>query len=161
MSNPIPVDDPALAKIAKVLTNAYGLREDVHLTRLNIGQGTFNYRALTQGRSLFIKHYQAGDDLVAEAEAVALTRLAGDHGVPVAEVLRSTAGEAISRQGDTAVSVWTWMSGHTITGGFNQAQHAAAGQTLGRIHHTFADHPAGKKPSSELHDWLNPDLTQL
>ncbi|KAB8169898.1 phosphotransferase [Streptomyces sp. 3MP-14] len=145
--------------LVEILADAYGLAV-VRLARLD-GQATVNYRATTaDDRVVFVKHYQPGADLAAEEEAVAQTDRAGRHGVPVAAVLPSTSGEAITRRAGTALSVWRWMPGHTVENGFTLAQQAAAGTMLGRIHVAFADHPASSRPSARADHFRTPDLAE-
>lgn len=158
---PQPNADPSAAQqIAGVLADAYGLA-GAEVDRVPAGQATINYRAEAQGRALFVKRYAANADLAAEAEAIGQTRLAGHHGVPVAEVVLSGEGEAISRHGHMALSVWEWAPGRMVEAGLSLRQQAAAGQALGRTHRAFARHPASGSPPPKLTRWLNPDLAKL
>ncbi|GIH71708.1 phosphotransferase enzyme family protein [Sphaerimonospora thailandensis] len=149
--------NPAAVQVTEVLADAYGLI-GARLARLD-GQVSINYRATTaEGRRVFVKNYTCGSDLAAEEEAIAQTRLAGDHGVPVAAIVPSVTGELITRRGDTAVSVWEWLPGHSVESGFNAVQQVATGRMLGRVHRAFAGHPTGTHPSPRVDRWLNPDL---
>lgn len=160
MREPANAETEQARCVRDILASSYGL-DPREVVRLWTGQGTVNYRAVCQGQSYFVKLYQGGADPDAEAEAIALTQLAGRHGVPVAPLLLSTGGEAITRRGHTAVSVWVWVDGHAVTGGFTPGQQAAAGEALGRIHCAFAAHPASTAPSPELDSWLTPDLAGI
>ncbi|MBW1597228.1 phosphotransferase enzyme family protein [Streptomyces sp. JJ38] len=152
-------EPPATAQITEILADAYGL-PGARLTRLD-GQVAINYRAeSTDGRVVFVKHYQPTADLAAEDDVIAQTKLAGQHGVPVAAVITNSDGETITRHAGTALSVWRWMPGHTIDSGLTPAQQAAAGRMLGRIHAAFADHRASSHPSPKASKWLNPDLAK-
>jgi aminoglycoside phosphotransferase (APT) family kinase protein len=159
MPAPTPAEPPT-GQVIEALATQYGLM-DAKLVRLPIGQGTVNYQAVAQDRILFVKRYPSDADLTAEAEAIALTQLADEHGVPVATVLPARTGEAITRHRGVTISVWEWVPGHTVEKGFSHSQQAAAGQALGRIHRAFADHPASAGPSPELDDWLNPDINSI
>ncbi|WP_079054301.1 phosphotransferase enzyme family protein [Streptomyces graminilatus] len=151
----------AQSDLASVLASAYGLPGAV-LERLPVGQVTINYRAYVGDQVLFVKHYQdSSAGLSADQGAVDQTQLAGIHQVPVASVRPSTGGDTIVRQGGIAVSVWEWVPGAVVNHGLNPAQQRAAGTTLGRIHTTFADHPAGSGPSAKLDKWLRPDIDKL
>ncbi|WP_436994171.1 phosphotransferase enzyme family protein [Streptomyces sp. enrichment culture] len=152
-------EPPTATQITEILADAYGLA-GARLTRLD-GQVAINYRAESEdGRVVFVKHYQPAADLTAEEDVIAQTRLAGQHGVPVAAVIPSCDGEAITRHAATALSVWQWMPGHTVESGLTPAQQAAAGHMLGRIHAAFADHPASVRPSPKADRWLAPDLAK-
>ncbi|MCC9309169.1 phosphotransferase [Kitasatospora sp. RB6PN24] len=147
--------------LATALERGYDLPGAV-LERLPIGQVTVNYRAqLPDQTTLFVKHYPAGTDLPAERAAIAQSRLAGKHGVPVATVRPSRVGEAIIEHDGHAISVWEWVGGRTVEDGLNPAQQRAAGRALGTIHHAFAGHPAAANTSSKLDRWMNPDLQKL
>ncbi len=150
---------PSTTRISEILAEAYGLT-GVWLRRLD-GQVSVNYQARRpDGQVVFVKHYVDDADLAAAPGVIAQTRLAGQHGVPVATVVPSSVGEPITRQGDIAVSVWEWMPGHTVEDGLNPAQRTAAGRTLGRIHAAFADHPGSTSPSPKAERWPHPDLTE-
>ncbi|MFJ4689477.1 phosphotransferase enzyme family protein [Streptomyces sp. NPDC088789] len=135
------VPDPA-AELGPLLEHAYGLHE-VRLTRLPAGQNTINHRATSGDETLFVKHYLPGTDLAAERAAIGQSRLAGEHGVPVASPRTTRTGETIATAGDLALSVWEWAPGHIVQDGLTPGQQEAAGRALGRIHTAFADHPSG------------------
>ncbi|MBI1757606.1 MAG: phosphotransferase [Actinobacteria bacterium] len=160
MPDPMPADVTGAERVADVLAASYRLT-DVDLVRLPVGQGTTNYRVTSRGRTLFVKHYPTRADLAAEAGAIALTQLAGQHGVPVPAVLPTAHGEVIGHHRDVGVSVWEWAPGHTVENGFTAMQQTAAGTALGRIHRLFATHPASSGTPTDLHGWLHPDLTGL
>lgn len=147
-------------KVAAVLVAEYGLSPN-RLSRLPIGQGTINYRVSSGDRDVFVKCYPLDADLPAEREAVALSELAGRHGVPVAAVVPTVAGEPISTRERLAISVWEWVEGRTITDGLTAAQHHAAGAALGRIHAAFAALPASSGPAPQVASWRRVDLTGL
>lgn len=140
-------------EITAALHSKYGLAPAM-LTRLEIGQGTVNYRATVPGHSdVFVKCYPAGADLAAEREAITLTRLAGRHGVPVAPVIPAAGGQVITASGTTAISAWQWMPGRAGTGGLTAGQAGQAGAALGRIHATFARLPASSGPAPQTAAW--------
>ncbi|WP_307853150.1 phosphotransferase [Kitasatospora sp. RG8] len=154
-------DPAAQPDLTAVLAEAYGLPGAV-LERLPVGQVTVNYRARVGDRLLFVKHYRDGvTDLGAERAAVEQTRLARLRRVPVAAVRPAAGGATVVRHGSTTVSVWEWMPGAIVDSGLNPAQQRAAGAALGRIHSAFADHPAGRRPTAAVDDWLHPDLGLL
>jgi hypothetical protein len=95
-------EPPTTAQVTKILTDAYDLA-GARLDRLD-GQVAINYRATTDGQVVFVKHYQDAD-LTAEHEVIEQTRLAGDHGVPVAGIIPSIDGKVIVCRAGTAVSV--------------------------------------------------------
>lgn len=146
--------------VTELLRDAYGL-DGATLDRLPVGQVTVNYRAQTDDTTLFVKQYMEGADLREEAEAIAMTRRAGASGVPVAQVVTSRAGEAISSHGQTAVSVWEWVHGRTVADGLNFHQQREAGRALGKIHRAFADHPASRARAGKLDRWMSPDLSKI
>ncbi|MFI1869387.1 phosphotransferase [Streptomyces jumonjinensis] len=144
-------------ELSALLEHAYGLGE-VRLTRLPAGQNTINYRATQGGETLFVKHYPPGVDLAAEREAIGQSRLAGEHGVPVAVPRFTRGGETIATGGDLAVSVWEWVPGRTVDGGLTPGQQEAAGRALGLIHAAFAGHPAAAAGESRrLAKWRTTD----
>ena len=151
--------DPAQA-IWVILAEDYGMKV-TEVARLPIGQGTVNYRVTWRGHRYFVKHYPHETDLDAEARAIELTNTAARYGVPTPTLVRTREDQVLSRHGIAAVSVWEWIDGHTITGGFTSAQQEAAGEALGRIHRAFAAHPDSAKPSPELDAWLHPDLAGI
>lgn len=154
-------DGPAeYGNIAEALAYSYGM-EVTEAARLPTGQGTVNYRVACGGRQYFVKHYPNGTDLDAEAQAIALTGLVARHGIPAPGLFPAYGDRKIARHGSTAVSVWEWIDGHTVTDGFTPAQQEAAGETLGRIHSLFASRPESARPSAELDTWLTPDLVGL
>ncbi|MFH0246102.1 phosphotransferase enzyme family protein [Streptomyces sp. HK10] len=154
------MSNPDARVIAEVLEDAYGLPGAL-LERLPIGQVTVNYRARLGRRVLFVKHYQSGADLAAEQAAIGQSRLAGEHRVPVASVLPSIGGQDITQRGPVAVSVWEWRPGTVVQDGLNPVQQRAAGAVLGRLHNAFADHPAGRRPSTKLDKWMRPNVGRL
>src|ERR1017187_8487657 len=93
-------------KVATLLSAQYGLAAFA-LARLDMGQGTVNYRATVPGHDdVFVKCYPPGTNLDAELEAITLTRLAARHGVPVAPVITAAGGQAIAANRPTAISAW-------------------------------------------------------
>lgn len=139
-------------RLASVLHAHYNLHTR-EITRLPIGQGTRNYRVLTTERAVFVKHYPVETDLNAERAGIAMSRLAGRAGVPVASTVPSVEGEVLVNQDGVAVSVWDFVAGRTITGSFTHPQLVAIGTALGRVHRAFADHPARSK-LSQTREWL-------
>jgi Ser/Thr protein kinase RdoA (MazF antagonist) len=107
--------------------------------RLPIGQGTVNYWVCCVQRDVFVKCYPTAADLSAEREAIALPALAGRHGVPIAALVPTAAGEPISARGPLAISVWEWVEGRTITDRLTTTQQRVAGAALG--HHRPAASP--------------------
>jgi Ser/Thr protein kinase RdoA (MazF antagonist) len=150
----------AVERLAEVLRVEYGLSPD-RLSRLPIGQGTVNYRAASGERDVFVKCYPLDADLVAEREALALSELAGRHGVPVAALVPTVAGEAISTRGRLAISVCEWVPGRIMTHGLTTAQRHAAGAALGGIHAAFAPLPASSGPAPQVTSWRTRDVTKL
>ncbi|EFG03870.1 phosphotransferase enzyme family protein [Streptomyces clavuligerus] len=148
--------DPA-TELGALLETAYDL-DGVRLTRLPAGQNTINYRADDAGGVLFVKHYLPGTDLAAEREAIGQSRLAGEHGVPVAVPRPTRTGGTIATTDQLAVSVWEWMPGRTVEDGLTPGQQEAAGRTLGLLHTAFADHPAAAGGESRrLAKWRTTD----
>lgn len=162
MSQPSSEQNPAESteQIAAVLADTYGL-SGVELNRVPAGQVTINYRAQAQGQRLFIKQYTAEADMTAETDAILQTQWAGEHGVPVAAIVPSTTGEAISHHSGIALSVWEWVPGNTVDTGLSSQQQTAAGKVLGRIHRAFASHPVNALSSPRLEQWHNPDLAKI
>ncbi|MGH3772339.1 MAG: phosphotransferase enzyme family protein [Pseudonocardiaceae bacterium] len=146
------IDTVAAALAADYRLSPTGLR------RLPIGQGTVNYRVRCAHRDVFVKCYPTDADLHAEREAIALSSLAGRHGVPVAAVVPTAAGEPISTRGPVAISVWEWVEGRTVTDQLSTAQQRVAGAALGRIHTAFAPLPASSGPAPQVASWRGVDL---
>jgi Ser/Thr protein kinase RdoA (MazF antagonist) len=146
-------------RLAAVLRAEYGLSPN-RLSRLPIGQGTINYRVHGGDRDVFVKCYPLDADLPTEREAIALSELAGRHGVPVAALVPTVTGELISTRERLAISVWEWVQGRTMTTGLSTAHHHAAGAALGRIHAAFAPLPASSGPAPQVASWRNVDLTE-
>ncbi|WP_433259768.1 phosphotransferase enzyme family protein (plasmid) [Streptosporangium sp. CA-135522] len=148
------------ARVAAVLAASYGL-EVATITQLPIGQGTTNFRVVCDdGLEAFVKHYPAGTDLGAEREAIALSALAVDSGIPGAQVLPNEKGEVIDAGGELPVSVWEWMPGRVETH-LSAAQLTAAGNALGRVHALFAPLPTGPDPDAGVRAWRTPDVDEL
>ncbi|MGH3707542.1 MAG: phosphotransferase enzyme family protein [Pseudonocardiaceae bacterium] len=143
--------------VAAVLAAEYRL-SPTGLRRLPIGQGTVNYRACCARREVFVKCYPTDADLHAEREAIALSDLAGRHGVPVAAVVPTAAGQSISVSGPLAISVWEWVEGCTVTDRLSAAQQGVAGAALGRIHTAFAPLPASSGSAPQVASWRGVDL---
>ncbi|MGH3806138.1 MAG: phosphotransferase enzyme family protein [Pseudonocardiaceae bacterium] len=143
--------------VAAVLAADYRL-SPTGLRRLPIGQGTVNYRACCARREVFVKCYPTDADLHAEREAIALSDLAGRHGVPVAAVVPNAAGQPISVSGPLAISVWEWVEGCTVTDRLSAAQQGVAGAALGRIHTAFAPLPASSGSAPQVASWRGVDL---
>lgn len=154
------LDTVAIDTVAAVLAADYRL-SPTELRRLPIGQGTVNYRACGARRNVFVKCYPTHADLAAERDAIGLSGLAGRHGVPVAAVVPTIAGEPISSHGPRAISVWEWVEGHTVTDPLTTAQQLAAGAALGRIHRAFAPLPASSGPAPQVASWRSVDLATL
>src|SRR5687767_13932733 len=91
--------------IMSVLTTQYGLSPQ-WLAQLPIGQGTINYRATCIDREVFVKNYPGDANLDGERGAIALSDLAGRHGIPVAGLVRNRDGDVIDTSSNHAVSVW-------------------------------------------------------
>lgn len=157
MSAPTAGPHADLDTVAAVLAADYRL-SPTGLRRLPIGQGTINYRACCPGREVFVKCYPPDADLRAEQEAIALSELAGRHGVPVAALVPTTTGKPISARGPLAISVWEWVAGRTLTDPLTTAQQQLAGAALGRIHTAFAPLPASSGPAPQVSAWRNVDL---
>ena len=138
---------------AALLRAQYGLPSAV-LTRLDMGQGTVNYRATIPGHDdVFVKCYPPGTNLDAEREAITLTGLAARHGVPVAPVIPAAGGQAIAANGPTVISAWQWMPGSPGRDGLTASQAGQAGSALGRIHAAFAQLPASSGPAPQTARW--------
>jgi Ser/Thr protein kinase RdoA (MazF antagonist) len=150
----------AVERLAEVLRVEYGLSPE-WLSRLPIGQGTINYRAASGERDVFVKCYPSDADLLAEREALALSEPAGRHGVPVAAVIPTLTGEAISIREGLAISVWEWVPGSVMTHGLTTAHHHAASAVLGAIHAAFALLPASSGPAPQVTSWRTRDVTKL
>ncbi|WP_344077574.1 hypothetical protein [Nocardiopsis metallicus] len=58
------------------------------------------------GHDLFVKVYSRGAHLEDERQAIELTRVAGDDGVPTPRVRGSLDKDVLYRSGPVAVSVW-------------------------------------------------------
>lgn len=157
--HPATVDATA-EPIPSVLADRYGLAAE-ELIQLPIGQGTINYRATCADRAVFVKSYPPHADLPGERDAIGLSELAGQHGVPVPAPLRNRDGQVIDTSSGAAVSVWEWMPGRVITRGLSTSQYAQAGAALGRIHATFADLPASAGPAPQVAEWRTADLDGL
>lgn len=138
---------------AALLLTQYGLAAS-GLARLDMGQGTVNYRATVPGHGdVFVKCYPRGTNLGAELEAITLTGLAGRRGVPVAPVIPAAGGQVIAASGTTAISAWQWMPGSPGRDGLTTAQAGQAGSALGRIHAAFAQLPASSGPAPQSARW--------
>jgi hypothetical protein len=79
---------PGGEQIGIALWDGYGL-DSAALVRFPVGQNTVNYRASVGGRDLFVKNYPVGSAVSSEVAAISLTQHAGQHGVPIASVVRS------------------------------------------------------------------------
>jgi Ser/Thr protein kinase RdoA (MazF antagonist) len=142
-----------LDEVAALLRAQYGLAA-ADLARLDMGQGTVNYRAAVPGHNdVFVKCYPPGTNLDAELEAITLTSLAARHGVPVAPLIPAAGGQAIAANGPTAISAWQWMPGSAATNGLTAGQAEQAGSALGRIHSAFAQLPASSGPAPQTTRW--------
>lgn len=140
-------------EVAALLRAQYGLAA-VALARLDMGQGTVNYRAAVRGHDdVFVKCYPPGTNLDTELEAITLTGLAAGHGVPVAPVIPAAGGQPIAADGRTAVSAWRWIPGSAATDGLTAGQAEQAGSALGRIHSAFAQLPASSGPALQAGRW--------
>jgi homoserine kinase type II len=146
--------------ISNVLTTRYGLSPQ-QLVQLPIGQGTTNYRATCAEREVFVKNYPNDADLDGERNAIALSDLAHQHGIPVAGLVPNHEGDAIDTSSFHPISVWEWAPGETITGMFSPDRLHAAGHALGAIHTTFATHPASATPSLQAAEWLAVDVPDI
>ncbi|SFK20129.1 homoserine kinase type II [Streptosporangium canum] len=147
-------------RVAAVLAASYGL-EVRTITQLPIGQGTVNFRvACDDGLEAFVKNYPAGTDLGAEREAIGLSTLAVEAGIPGAQVLPNEKGKVIDASGELPVSVWEWMPGRVETR-LSATQMTAAGDALGRIHALFAPLPTGPDPDAAVQAWRTPDVDGL
>ena len=153
-------DEEPASLIAAVLADLYGMPPS-RISQVPVGQGTVNYRATCGGRDVFVKSYRPGTDLAAEREAIELTALAGQAGVPVAPLLPALGGQPISELAGAAVSVWTWMPGSIITAPLGTRQLEQAGEALGRIHAAFAPLPASSGPAPQVAAWRDPDIGGL
>jgi Ser/Thr protein kinase RdoA (MazF antagonist) len=142
--------DQETERIASVLSERYGLRPR-EVVRLPIGEGTANYRAACADRTVFVKQYGSDADLVAEAAATLMSRIAGGQGVPVPSVVPNRNGEAIDLEG--ALSVWEWVPGTVVRDRPTESQYHDVGAALGRIHRAFADLPGSDGPAPHVQRW--------
>lgn len=153
------------AIVMAVLAERYDIRVD-DLAPVALGQNTVNRRARSGPRNLFVKTYGPGGpngsvDLDGERAAIDLSRLAGEHGVPVAPVLPNQAGQLIDTSTSVPLSVWEWMPGHVVPSPAPY-QCAQAGQMLARIHAAFAPLPASVRadPIAATRPWRSVDLAK-
>ncbi|WP_246212565.1 phosphotransferase enzyme family protein [Streptomyces abyssomicinicus] len=99
----------------------------------------------SEGRRWFVKVYPDGTDLAAEEQALALAEYARHADVPVPAVLRTAddAGLVATAEG-LSLSVSAWVEdAETAEGGLFGDRWTAVGETMGRLHHALARHPAG------------------
>ena len=150
-----------LAPLATALADHYNLFDAV-LSPVRGGQSTINLSATTpDGHRVFVKTYPAGSDLGSERGAIALAERAGDHGVPVASLIRDRHGHTVHTGAPSAFSVWQWVDGHVVT---HPHHHHCdqAGQVLGRIHSAFADLPVSAADrDASLAGWRTADVPAL
>lgn len=154
------------AIVGTVLAEQYGINV-ADLAPVAVGQHTVNRRARTEdgSRDVFVKTYVGGPDgaadLAAERAAIELATLAGDHGVPVAPAVPNLRGELIDTSTRVPLSVWEWMPG-SIVAAPDPRQSAHAGETLARIHVTFAHLPASvhSDPVAATRAWRAVDITK-
>ncbi|MCK9905263.1 phosphotransferase [Frankia sp. Cpl3] len=147
-------------RVASVLTSRYGLVSQ-RLARVPIGQGTVNYRVFCVDQEVFVKVYPDHTDLAGEREAIELSAIAGQHGVPVAATLRNCEGQTIDSSAGPPLSVWQWMPGQVITEGLSTEQYKQAGAALGRIHAAFAPLSASSGPAPQVTAWRSIDSAGL
>lgn len=141
-------------EVGDLLRSQYGLAAAT-LTRLDMGQGTVNYRAAIAGHDndVFVKCYPSGTPLDAEREAITLTGLAARHSVPVAPVIPAAGGQVITTNGTTVISAWQWVRGSAGANGLTARQSEQAGAALGRIHAAFAQLPASSGLAPQTTAW--------
>ncbi|WP_329020612.1 phosphotransferase enzyme family protein [Streptomyces sp. NBC_01601] len=121
------------------------------------GTATRNYVGQDRdGVRWFVKAYPAGADLDAERRALELGEFARRGGIPVPGVRRTLDGDLIAAAGGMAVSVAAYVeNAETAKGGLVGDRWAAVGETVGRLHRTLAQHPAGpprRVPAREVCD---------
>jgi len=145
-----PTTPPA---IKELLAERFGLSASA-LERLPLGQGTVNYRAVTDNRPLFVKAYPAGTSLAQEAAGIRLSALAAEAGIPVARPLPLADGSFIATHEGSAASVWEFVQGGIVETGYSRPQLDAIGATLGLIHATFAALPESSGPAPQVDQWL-------
>jgi len=130
--------------------------------RFPVGQNTVNYRARAGGRDVLVKNYPVGSEVAGEVAAISLTQLAGQHGVPIARVVRSRSGEVVHRFGvGHAISVWEWVEARAVEGLLTRAQQVAAGRALGGTHRSFLAHRASRRHCEKAMRWLTPDIARI
>ncbi|MFE1099364.1 phosphotransferase enzyme family protein [Nocardiopsis alba] len=145
--------------VGTALATSYDLPTS-SLTRVGVGQNTVNLRARSGDRQMFVKTYPTGTDLEAEREAIGLSELAGDHGVPVAHIIHNQAGQTIDTSTAVAFSVWGWMPGTVVTD-LGDAECSQAGQALGKIHAAFVHLPQNAAADTALRSWRTIDVPAL
>lgn len=146
-------DPTAPSAIKELLAASFGLIATT-LERLPLGQGTVNYRAVTDTGPLFIKAYPTGTDLAQEAGGIRLSALAAEAGIPVAQPLPLADGSFIASHQSSAASVWEYVQGEIVEAGYSRPQLDAIGSTLGLIHATFAALPESSGPAPQVEPWL-------
>ncbi|GAA1457405.1 hypothetical protein GCM10009603_07020 [Nocardiopsis exhalans] len=146
--------------VIAALRSGYAL-SPVRLERIHGGQSTTNYRAMCTGHDLFVKVYSRGAHLEDERQAIELTRVAGDDGVPTPRVRGSLDKDVLYRSGPVAVSVWEWINGRPELQGLTRRQQEAAGHALGQIHRTFSRHLLSREPSPWVQEWYAPDVNAI
>ncbi|XUY30482.1 phosphotransferase (plasmid) [Agrobacterium sp. rho-8.1] len=146
--------------IEKVLANQYGF-SDAKLSRLNFGEGGYNFKAVGNGYTVFVKQYVQRSNLGAENEAIEATELARRSGVPTPQIIENKFGHRIDKSTNHSLSVWSWIDGEVKKRGLEQVHYREIGEVLGRIHRTFANIAQAKSSPQKTIRWFDISVTNL
>ena len=149
----------AFAQISDTLRRRYGLH-NAQISRIQIGQGTKNYRAVLSNNVVFVKRYLPGTDIDEERGGIRLSELAAQAGIPVASIIPNKNGEWIDLTSDLPMSVWEWVEG-SVKYKLCDEGYAEIGHALGVIHRTFAKLPESSLPAEKTIAWRQVSVSKL
>ncbi|MCA6955085.1 phosphotransferase enzyme family protein [Pectobacterium polaris] len=147
-NNPTELD-----KLVSILDKRYNITNVESINRLEIGQGTINYRMRCTDRSYFIKRYIGHENLAEEAAGIELSEIASAAGVRTARIIPNIRNQWIDQSSDISISLWEWVEGQVITDNLNIKQYQQVGAVLGQIHNVFSSLHYKKITDSKPQRW--------
>ncbi|MFG3041736.1 phosphotransferase [Streptomyces sp. NPDC048330] len=127
--------------LSKVLSDRYDV-ELAEVTLVPMGTETINRRvALTDGRRVFVKQYQAAADLEHAQTAWDMSEFCRAARVPVPRLWPNRDGDVLTRFEDVAWVVTDEAPGRVATGPLTVPRAQHIGLMLGRMHRALASYP--------------------